>query len=318
MGMFGAGRAFNLSFRPQPFGNPGSMRRIPMPMMGNYSQTTNVTIKNGPSGFWGFMGGLFGGLTGNVGMGGLFGGFGMPGMMGGAPCFMGMNTGIGSGVYGMLNGSQQNGPLSESQQIGNLKELFKGFGYTGVIGNGDGTFTIFGGDKGPKTMTYKEAVKFAETLGPKAQGTDPTGKKDNPNTKKDDPELKSKQDEWIKKNPNLELTRLENGTAQAKNGDIYEWKDNAYVKKQTQATSTTTTTSADEAKYDYSVPKGKSIEYIAREVLKKQGKTNPTKQEIADTQKQIIEDNKSAVHGKEDNPYFYADAKIKVRADISQ
>jgi len=237
--MFGAGRAFNLSFRPQPFGNPGSMRRIPMPMMGNYSQTTNVTIKNGPSGFWGFMGGLFGGLTGNVGMGGLFGGFGMPGMMGGAPCFMGMNTGIGSGVYGMLNGSQQNGPLSESQQIGNLKELFKGFGYTGVIGNGDGTFTIFGGDKGPKTMTYKEAVKFAETLGPKAQGTDPTGKKDNPDTKKDDPALKATQEDYIKNHPDMKLTRQSDGTALDNNNNVYEWKGDKYVKKETSSNPST-------------------------------------------------------------------------------
>lgn len=317
MGMFGAGRAFNLSFRPQPFGNPGSMRRVPMPMMGNYSQTTNVNIQNGPTGFWGFMSGLFGGLTGNVGMGmpmgGIFGGFGMPGMMG-SPCFGGMNTGIGSGVFGMLNGAQQNnGQLSESQQISNLKELFKDYGYTGVIGHGDGTFSIHGGDKGTsKRMTYQEALKFAETLAPKAQGTD--------DAKKTAEELKTKQDEWIKNNPSLKLTRQDNGTAKAENGDIYEWKDNAYVKKQTQTTSTTTSTTSgtDGAKYDYSVPKGKSIEYIAREVLKKQGKTNPTEQEIADAKKQIIEDNKSAIHGKENNPYFYADAKIKVRADISQ
>jgi len=234
MGMFGAGRAFNMSFRPQPFGNPGSMRRIPMPMMGNYSQTTNVTIKNGPSGFWGFMGGLFGGLTGNVGMGGgIFGNFSMPMFSGmfGQGCFMpmgGFNTGIGSGVYGMLNGAQQNGPLSESQQIGNLKELFKGFGYTGVIGNGDGTFTIFGGDKGTKTMTYKEAVKFAETLGPKAQGTDPTSKKNDPN-------LKATQDKWISDHPDLGLKR-DGDKVKDKDGNEYEWKDNAYVKKQTQAT----------------------------------------------------------------------------------
>lgn len=236
---------FNL-FAAQNQWRPQSKTVVPMPMTGNYSQTTNVTIKNGPQGFWGFMGGLFGGLSGNIGMpmggsifggmpmtlpmpmgGSLFGGFGMPGMMG-MPSFGG-TTGIGGGALGMLNTPQGMGQLSVSQQTANLKELYKDFGYTGVFSNGDGTFTIHGGDKPISKMTYEEALRHAETLKPEVK---PEGTSDS--DKKKAEELKTSQDKWISEHPDLKLTRQENGTAKAENGDIYEWKDGKYVKQQEQ------------------------------------------------------------------------------------
>ena len=81
MGMYGAGKAWHLSFRPQNLCQQQVRRMPPLPMGGSYSEVTNVTIKNGPQGFWGFMSGLFSGLGfgGGMPMGGLFGGLGCGG-----------------------------------------------------------------------------------------------------------------------------------------------------------------------------------------------------------------------------------------------
>ncbi|MDY6310653.1 MAG: hypothetical protein SPL70_06470 [Cyanobacteriota bacterium] len=72
MSLVGLGRAFNLRYRPSTkfvgFSRP--MPPMPIPMGGNFSYTENVKIQNGPSGFWGFMSGLFGGLMGGGMMGG--------------------------------------------------------------------------------------------------------------------------------------------------------------------------------------------------------------------------------------------------------
>ena len=62
---------------------PPSKTVVPMPMGGgNFSSITNVKIQNGPTGFWGFMGGLFSGLGGGMGLGGLGGGMGLGGPKG--------------------------------------------------------------------------------------------------------------------------------------------------------------------------------------------------------------------------------------------
>lgn len=80
MGLFGMGKAFDLRFRPNGplrtniYQRPGP-KMGPIPMGGNYSYTENINIQTTPGGFWGFMSGFLGGLTGGMG----FGGFGMPG-----------------------------------------------------------------------------------------------------------------------------------------------------------------------------------------------------------------------------------------------
>lgn len=78
MGIYGMGKAFNLryansgQFRPTiRYG--GNQRQPIMFGGGSVTTNTNITIKNGPTGFWGFMSGLFGGLFGggmmnNIGM----------------------------------------------------------------------------------------------------------------------------------------------------------------------------------------------------------------------------------------------------------
>lgn len=215
---------------------PPSKTVVPMPVGGNYSQTTNITIKNGPQGFWGFMGGLFSGLTGNVGigmpMGGLFGGFGMPmgmPMMGpamsmngsifgmGAPALMGgprfMGVGLGNGV------TPQGAPSANSE-VNTLRQLFIKHN---VIDHGDGTYTLVRKD-GPggseKTGTFEELKNYHPEV--KAEG------KEDPGKNKGETDLKTTQDKWISDHSDLGLERKGDKVV-GKNGNEYEWKDNQYV-----------------------------------------------------------------------------------------
>ena len=181
MGIYGNGNAFNLSFtrqRPMFYGLQ-SRRMAPPPPMGGFSQTTNVTVKNGIGGFWGFMGGLMSGLTGNsifggmnsFGMGGFGGLFGMGGMspfgMGmGMPMFGGFNTGLGSGVFGMLNGAQMGGAgQAQNSEASNLQQVFSKYK---VLTNSDGTYSLTKGDATIfKSGTYEELLNFAKEAGEK-------------------------------------------------------------------------------------------------------------------------------------------------------
>ena len=77
MGIYGFGKAFNIRYAHNQYRPMMRMGGGPRgPILGNhsYSETTNITIKNGPSGFWGFMSGLFGGLFGGGMTSGMFGG----------------------------------------------------------------------------------------------------------------------------------------------------------------------------------------------------------------------------------------------------
>ena len=168
MGIYGQGNAFNLSFsrqRPLGFGAVSTRRMPPPPPMGSFSQTIN--IKNGPSGFWGFMGGLMGGLSGTN----MFGGMGCFGNMGGMGCF---NSGFGNGIYGMLNqtpiNQQAQNPIED--QKAKLKTIYSA--YT-VLDNGDGTFSLTKGDDTIyKKGTYKELTDAALEAGKTTpQGTEP-------------------------------------------------------------------------------------------------------------------------------------------------
>ncbi len=118
--------------------------------------TTNITVNNGPTGFWGFASGLMGGLTGNnmglggYGMGGYgMGGYGMGGyggayvnpqevsMLGNYMYSSAMDAVNGTGTAG-LGGM---GTGTGSPALNNLKELAKGIGGT-VVDNGNGSFTL--------------------------------------------------------------------------------------------------------------------------------------------------------------------------------
>lgn len=92
MGIYGYGKAFNLRYVHNSYLPKHTvMRGGGRPIFGGtqtITQNTNIKITNGPTGFWGFMSGLFSGLFG----GGLFSG----GLFGG-----GMNMGFGMGNFGM-------------------------------------------------------------------------------------------------------------------------------------------------------------------------------------------------------------------------
>ena len=110
-------------FMPQPFRfrSGGFM----MPRGRNVSITENINIKNGPSGFWGFMTGLSQGLFGGgfgygMGMGSIFGCPSMPM--------------LGMGSYPMLNGAAT--PQGSSQAHGedaHLKNLTDFYGKSFII-----------------------------------------------------------------------------------------------------------------------------------------------------------------------------------------
>lgn len=114
----------NVPFRFRGGGMP------PMPAGRNVSITQNINIKNGPSGFWGFMGGLTQGLFGGGNMGGcsIFSNMGMPsfnnfGMMGN----IGMMSPFGN-IFGVLNNAttQQAKPQGDDTDasIANMKTLY--------------------------------------------------------------------------------------------------------------------------------------------------------------------------------------------------
>lgn len=185
MGIYGMGKAFNLRYA-----NSGQFRsqhvrfRQPSrPMFGGnvtYTENTNVTIKNGPSGFWGFLGGLFGGLFG----GGMFG------------SSMSMNMGMGMPMggfspFGMLN-TQMTQPTTQKPQTDELGNLQKMYSKYTVLSNNDGTYTLTTG-KGDnvKTGTYAELMKGLDTdnddsgkVKPEAESAEktPEGKKETEET----------------------------------------------------------------------------------------------------------------------------------------
>ena len=140
MGIYGMGKAFNLRYA-----NSGQFRsqhvrfRQPSrPMYGGnvtYTENTNVTIKNGPSGFWGFLGGLFGGLFG----GGMFG----------SSMNMGMGMGMpmgGMSPFGMLN-TQMTQPTTQKPNGDRLADLQKMYPDWNITSDGNGKYDAVNKDQ---------------------------------------------------------------------------------------------------------------------------------------------------------------------------
>lgn len=164
MGIYGAGKAFNLRYAQNTFvPNRGiNVRQSRQPIMfGSHCHcaptNTNITINNGPTGFWGFMSGLFGGLFGGggmMGMGGMFGGFnpfgGMFNMLGG---LFGGNS-----PFGALNAQQAQPQQPQgNNELANLEKMYSKYK---VLPNGNGTYTITKGEgDNVKTGTYDELIK---------------------------------------------------------------------------------------------------------------------------------------------------------------
>lgn len=176
MGIYGFGKAFNIryaqnQYRPMMRMGGGGPRG---PIFGNhsYSETTNITIKNGPSGFWGFMSGLFGGLFGG-GMSGLFGG----NMFGGG---FGMNMG-GFSPFGAINTAMAQ-PTGQAKSGDRLADLQKMYPDWNITSDGNGKY-----DAVNKDQTVHHSGNFdemCEKLLKEKQGTtDPK-----PKTEEGDPD----------------------------------------------------------------------------------------------------------------------------------
>jgi len=191
---------FNCGFNNNCFGingmmpgglMPGSSVKISQNRTGGASifsktpttTTTNITVNNGPTGFWGFASGLMGGLGGT--------GYGMG--MGGYPQ-MGMGMGMGTYVdpaqVSMLSNQMYTAGMSaingggtagvgglgggvSSPALSNLEKLAKNIGGT-VIDNNNGTFTLtVDNHDGVVNGTYDQVQeKIAEYS---KQGVKPSG-----------------------------------------------------------------------------------------------------------------------------------------------
>lgn len=131
MGIYGYGKAFNLRYAQNQY-RPTHVRygQPRQPIIGNqsYTENTNITIKNGPSGFWGFMSGFMGGLFG----GGMGGGMGM-GMGGFSP-------------FGMINSAQAAQP--QQQKTGDrLADLQKMYPDWNITSDGNGKYDAVNKDQ---------------------------------------------------------------------------------------------------------------------------------------------------------------------------
>lgn len=150
MGIYGYGKAFNLryvhnSYLPKHTVMRGGCR----PVFGGsqtITQNTNIKITNGPTGFWGFLSGLFGGLFGggmSMGMG--MGGFGMGGF---SPFGMGMG-GFGMGgfsPFGFLN-TQMTTPNNQPKTGDRLADLQKMYPDWNITSDGNGKYDAVNKDQ---------------------------------------------------------------------------------------------------------------------------------------------------------------------------
>ncbi len=190
MGIYGAGKAFNLRYAQNTFvPNRGiTVRQArPQQLFGGHCHggvtNTNITINNGPRGFWGFMSGFLGGLFGGGGMmgmgGGLFGGlfnnlFG--GLFGG-----GMMGGF--NPYGMINAQQaqpqQQPQVGNQDKLANLKTLYPNHN---IVSDGDDKYSATDkeGNLIGQGLTYEEMCKaLAKEKEEKAKVNNDDGKVNN-------------------------------------------------------------------------------------------------------------------------------------------
>ena len=139
-GIYGAGRAFNLKYRPNgPLKTFIYDRRMPVfdfgcrgPRGGGYGSfmQENVVIDYGKRGFWGNLADIFTGLAfGASAFTQIFG------MFGG-----GKNSDV---VAGPEESNPKSQGANSEKDLNNLKELGKATGYTTVIQNPGGTYTAY-------------------------------------------------------------------------------------------------------------------------------------------------------------------------------
>ena len=185
-----------------------------MPRGGNVSITENINIKNGPSGFWGFMTGLSQGLFG----GGMGYGMGMGGSIFGCPSMPMMGMGMpmmGTGMmspYAMLNGAVTPQGTTQTEEKTNnltqLRNLFKSKNVTieetkpGKFTATDSKGNIIGRDLSFEEMTEKLGNSNRTDGNPDVETeTDAQrlAKKQKEAADKNDPPLEKVGNDWVSK-----------------------------------------------------------------------------------------------------------------------
>ena len=201
-----------------------------MPRGGNVSVTENINIKNGPSGFWGFMTGLSQGLFGGgmgcgMGMGSIFGCPSMPMMGMGMPM---MGTGMMS-PYAMLNGAVTPQGTTQTEEKTNnltqLRNLFKSKNVTieetkpGKFTATDSKGNIIGRDLSFEEMTEKLGNSNRTDGNPDVETeTDAQrlAKKQKEAADKNDPPLEKVGNDWVSKADPIDEEHVEPEVTSAK------------------------------------------------------------------------------------------------------
>jgi hypothetical protein len=190
--MYGAGKAYGARFIPNyptqvrvPSGgkNINIFSRPPM-------VSQNITINNGPTGLWGFLGGFANGLFNSVLGGGMFGG----GLFGGGLFNGGLFGGglfnggwFGGGLFGPSMGSMSSmgslgsltgGGNANNTELAKLNGLFAKAGYS-IIPEGDGKYsaTDKNGKLVAKDMSYDQIRDVLGAKEPQADKVDAEAEK---------------------------------------------------------------------------------------------------------------------------------------------
>ena len=191
-GIYGAGRAFNLKYRPNgPLKTFIYDRRMPIfdfgargPRGGGWGSfmQENITIDYGKRGFWGNLADIFTGLAAGIGVFtqvfGMFGG--------------GKSDVAAEAQQGKTPKAQ--GATSEAE-LKNLTELGKATGYTTVVKNPDGTYTAYNPTTHQNiTGDYKTVQEAMMKKPEKSQVEEPTSPK---KEVKEEPEEEEKEEPEI-------------------------------------------------------------------------------------------------------------------------
>ena len=136
---------------------------------------TNITVNNGPTGFWGFMSGMMGGLFGGGMMGNMFGGN-----------LFGMNMGMGMSPYGALNNAQMQPQANQPQdKLAQLKTLYPNHN---IVSDGNGKYSATDKDGNliGQGLSYEDMCK-ALAKQPEPKKTETEKKNEDPLKAKPDP-----------------------------------------------------------------------------------------------------------------------------------
>lgn len=155
MGIYGFGKAFNIRYAQNSYRPTMRFCSGPKPPIGfghqSYTENTTIKINNGPTGFWGFMSGLFGGLFGGG---------------------MGVGMGMNMGSFGVLNTQMAQPAIGQAKTGDRLADLQKMFPNWVITSDGNGNYDAVNKDQ---TVHHKGNFdEMCDKLLKEKQGTSST------------------------------------------------------------------------------------------------------------------------------------------------